>query len=56
MESPYEVAGWICAESGDQLWNAISDQPLWIHRYAPVVQTANLALYRLKEEGEGRIH
>jgi hypothetical protein len=52
MEAPSQMAGWLCAIKGDEIWNRLNVDPHWASEYALVSHSENFALYRLRRRGQ----
>ena len=53
LQHPWQEAGWIVMEKGDELWNLLQVDPRWTDMYALAVQTDSYRLYRLQEAQQG---
>lgn len=50
MADPQRVAGWLCSERGDAVWERLRTDADWARRYSPVIETEDFVLYRLDDE------
>jgi hypothetical protein len=48
LESPSRVAGWLCAQKEDAVWQLLLVDPRWVDGYSLAVKTENFLLYRLR--------
>jgi hypothetical protein len=50
LQAPHLEVGWLCAENGDGVWQALQVDPPWLDRYSLAVKTENFLLYQLRWE------
>jgi hypothetical protein len=55
LREPEGVAGWLCLEIGDEVWQAVQVDPGWADRYSLAVQTKHFLLYRVRSGREGSL-
>jgi hypothetical protein len=48
IKHPESQVGWLCAHTGDVVWEQLQVDPDWARAYALVVKTEYLSLYHLK--------
>jgi len=48
MRAPEAEVGWLCAETGDEVWRWLRDEPEKAARYSLVLRTEHFLLYRRK--------
>ncbi len=48
LRNPAKQVGWLCAQTGDAVWERLQVDPGWAGEYSLAVKTESLSLYRLK--------
>jgi hypothetical protein len=46
LSCPAKQVGWLCAQSGDAIWEQLQIDPGWADKYSLAVKTENFSLYR----------
>ncbi len=49
LRNPGQQAGWLCAQTGDEIWTRLQIDPGWAAEYSLALNNKYYALYRLKK-------